>query len=187
MKRIGLIAMAGLFGIAASLSVGIRYAGGQHPIMNGGSAAGWPAVASGRLEALRHQSGTFSFHSTHNVVGPLPKEHKSDADATLRAFMSARMRRNAAVAKQYLSARAYSQLCDDPVCIRVIGVSNPHYAAWDLVSRTDEGAGRVRFVVRIYEAVTGQGETDQFRQTLEIGPGENYFGQRQDAVVLSVS
>lgn len=115
-----------------------------------------------------------------------PSETQSAADVTLAAFMDARMHRDSATAKPYLSLHAKDQLCEDWTCIRLIGVSNPHYASWEVTSRTEEGGGKVLFGVRIHMEVTDLGETEPQLESIELGPGQNYLGQSMDAVVLAV-
>jgi hypothetical protein len=125
-------------------------------------------------------------HAPPTAASSGPRKAKSAADATLDAFMDARMRRDAAAAKPYLSAHAKEQLCEDWTCILMIGVSNPHYASWEVVSRKEQGGGKVLFGVRIHMEVTDLGETEPQLESIEVGPGRNYLGQMMDAVVLSV-
>ena len=51
------------------------------------------------------------------------------------------------------------------------------------MSRTEEGEDTELFEVRIHEETTGIGETDSRTESIDIGPGEHYLGETQDAVV----
>jgi hypothetical protein len=200
MKRLGWILITGIFGGAAISLIGLRYVGGSEV------AAGQPAPpassVAGELEAQRHpvvavpprvggddrpRVAVDLPDASPVVSGSGPSSGQGAADATLAAFMDARMHRDAAAAEPYLSAKAHHRLCPDWTCMGLIGTSNPHHASWEVVSRSEEGNDTVLFEVRIHEEITDVGEVYQLMESIEIGPGENYLGETMDAVVLEDS
>lgn len=200
MKRLGWILITGIFGMAATSVIGLRYVGGSQ-VATGQPASPASSVA-GPLEAPRHPLGAVPPRVGGNdrprvavdlpdaslvVSGSGPSSEQGAVDVTLAAFMDARMHRDAAAAEPYLSAKAHEQLCPDWTCMGLIGTSNPHHASWEVVSRTKEGNDSVLFEVRIHEEITDVGEVYQQMESIEIGSGENYLGETMDAVVLEDS
>jgi len=198
MKRISVIIVACAVGAAAVAAFAFRHVGSsQRRIESAQAPSGSIANTSVQTDdpidpeapTLSSAGGvkqTASTSSSTKERSTARSELQTAADLTLAAFMDARMLRSAAAAEPFLSAAAYDQICDDPWCIRLIGVSNPHYVSWEVLSSTDEGEGTVLFVVRIHEEYTGEEESFQSDESIEIGPGQNYLGQPMDAVVIRV-
>src|ERR1051325_8065708 len=198
MKRISVIIVACAGGAAAVAAFAFRHAGSsQRRIESAQAPSGSIANTSVQtdvpidpeaptLSSARSVKQTASTSSSTKERSTARSELQTAADLTLLPFMGARMLRSAAAAEPFLSAAAYDQICDDPWCIRLIGVSNPHYVSWEVLSSTDEGEGTVLFVVRIHEEYTGEEESFQSDESIEIGPGQNSLGQPMDAVVIRV-
>jgi len=89
------------------------------------------------------------------------------AEGVIVAFMEARIQRDQELALSWLTDNAkglYLSRSDLPLT----GLSNPHFADFELFEREKLNDSQFRFKVRIYEEYTGQGRVGYFDETLIV-------------------
>lgn len=97
------------------------------------------------------------------------------ADAAVVAFMDARIQRDEELALSWLTNNAKEQyffLSE----LSLVGLSNPHFADFEIFEREELNDVQVKIRVRIYEEYTGQGEVGFFDEILTvIKSGDKYL------------
>lgn len=89
------------------------------------------------------------------------------AESTVVAFMEARIQRDQGLALSWLTDNGeggYLLRSDRPLA----GLSNPHFADFEILEREQLGNNQFSFKVRIYEDYTGQGRVGYFDETLTV-------------------
>ena len=89
------------------------------------------------------------------------------AEGVIVAFMEARIQRDQELALSWLTDNAkglYLSRSDLPLT----GLSNPHFADFEILERERLNDSQFRFKVRIYEEYTGQGRVGYFDETLIV-------------------
>lgn len=98
------------------------------------------------------------------------QDHTAKAEKTLNKFMIARLQNNQQEAEDFLTDNARKQY-DEPG-LTLIGGPNPHFIKYkiiDIVTEGNRGDWKITFVVRIFEDLTGDQETNgYFDETLTV-------------------
>ena len=97
------------------------------------------------------------------------------AESAVVAFMKARLQRNEELALSRLTDGAKGQylLRSD---LPLTGLSNPHFADFEILEREKLDSEKFKFKVRIYEEYTGQGRVGYFDEALTlIKNGDRYL------------
>jgi len=97
------------------------------------------------------------------------------AESAVVAFMKARIQRDEELALSWLTENAKGQYLvrsDLPLT----GLSNPHFADFEILEMEKLNSEKFKFKVRIYEEYTGQGRVGYFDETLTlIRSGDKYL------------
>lgn len=105
-------------------------------------------------------------------------------ETAVRAFMDARMRRDAETAERYLSSNAKQQYDSNEGGLHLVSpTSDPHYTRYQIERRDGVDASSSEFVVRIHSGYTGSPDDAGFLETLGVGPGANASGSQMPAVI----
>jgi len=117
--------------------------------------------------------GVHKKEDCYSVVGKSTEERL--AESAVVAFMEARLQRDEELALSWLTDNAggqYLSRSDLPLT----GLSNPHFAEFEILEREELNDTQFRFRVRIYEEYTGQGKVGFFDETLTvIKSGDKYL------------
>jgi len=112
---------------------------------------------------------------------PITNSKKEIATAMIIDFMDSRMRTSGKGdldnAKSYLTDNAkedYSQI--QFIDFALVGISNPHFSRYDILKIEELNSDKIKFIVRIYEELTDEGEVGYFEEILTVIPvGNEYF------------
>jgi len=122
---------------------------------------------------IRGFDGVHSKEDCYSIVEKSKEERL--AESVVVAFMEARLQRNEKLALSWLTDNAEGQylLRSD---LPLTGLSNPHFADFEILEREKLDDAQFKFKVRIYEEYTNQGRVGYFDETLSvIKSGEGYL------------
>lgn len=116
------------------------------------------------LEKPEKKQGTKTDETTTQEQGT---KDLTEAGAMINKFMALRMKRDAQGALNYCTNHA-KQLYAPPDSVVLGGISNPHYARYEVLSKKKISSTTYKFAVRIYEELSGEGETGSFDETITV-------------------
>ena len=95
-------------------------------------------------------------------------------ESMVTEFMKARLERNQEKALTWITNNAKEQylLRSD---LPLIGLSNPHFADFEILETEKLDSNQFTFKVRIYEEYTGQGRVGYFDETLTVVKSEDKY------------
>lgn len=91
----------------------------------------------------------------------------AEATAMINKFMALRMERDATSALNYCTDHA-KELYAPGRSVVLAGISNPHYAKYKILSKKKIASNKYQFKVRIYQELSGSGETRSFDETITV-------------------
>lgn len=89
------------------------------------------------------------------------------AESTVVAFMEARIQRDQELALSWLTINGSGQYLSRSD-LPLTGLSNPHFADFEILEKEKLDSTQFRFKVRIYEEYTGQGGAGYFDETIIV-------------------
>lgn len=89
------------------------------------------------------------------------------ATVMINKFMALRMKRDATGALNYCTDHAKELYAPDKSVV-LAGISNPHYAKYEILSKKKLASTKYQFGVRIYQELSGEGESGSFDETITI-------------------
>jgi len=116
-------------------------------------------------DEIRGFDGVHSKENCYTMIGKSIEERL--AESAVVAFMEARIQRDQESALSWLTDNGegeYLLRSDRPLT----GLSNPHFADFEILEREQLGNNQFSFKVRIYEEYTGQGRVGYFDETLIV-------------------
>jgi hypothetical protein len=117
--------------------------------------------------------GVHSKENCYSIVGESKEERL--AESMVVAFMEARLQRDEELALSWLTENAKEQYLFLSE-LSLVGLSNPHFADFEILEREKLDDTQFIFRVRIYEEYTGRGKVGFFDETLSvIKNGEKYL------------
>ena len=121
---------------------------------------------------VKEFDGVHNKEDCYNTVEKSREERL--AESSVVAFMEARLQRDEELALSWLTDNAKGQylLRSD---LPLTGLSNPHFAEFEILERKKLDSEKFKFKVRIYEEYTGQGRTGYFDETLSVIKSENRY------------
>ncbi len=121
---------------------------------------------------IREFDGVHSREDCYSMVEKSIEERL--AESAVIAFMEARIQRNEEMALPWLTDNAEGQylLRSD---LPLTGLSNPHFADFEVLEREKLDDAQFKFRVRIYEEYTGQGRVGYFDETLIVIKSEDNY------------
>ncbi len=96
------------------------------------------------------------------------------AESAVVAFMEARIQRDQELALSWLTVNGSGQYLSRSD-LPLTGLSNPHFADFEILEREKLDNTQFRFKVRIYEEYTGQGRVGYFDETLTVIKNESKY------------
>lgn len=96
------------------------------------------------------------------------------AESAIASFMEARLQRDEELASSWLTDNAkgkYVSLSG----LSLVGLSNPHFADYEILEQEKLNDTQFIFKVRIYEEYTGQGKVGFFDETLTVIKNEDKY------------
>jgi hypothetical protein len=126
-------------------------------------------------EACDEIKGFDGVHSKEDCYGIIGKSIEERlAESTVVAFMEARIQRDQELALSWLTDNGeekYLLRSDLPLT----GLSNPHFAYYEIIGQEKLNDTQFRFEVRIYEEYTEQDEVGFFNETLTVIKNKNKY------------
>ncbi len=116
-------------------------------------------------DEIKGFDGVHNKEDCYKMIGKSTEERL--AESAVVAFMEARIQRDQELALFWLTdngERGYLLRSDRPLT----GLSNPHFADFEILKREQLGNNQFSFKVRIYEDYTGQGRIGYFDETLIV-------------------
>jgi hypothetical protein len=122
---------------------------------------------------IKEFNGVHSKEACYNVVEKSKEERLTESSVI--AFLEARLQRNEEAALSWFTDNAKVQYLlqrDFPLA----GLSNPHFADFEILEREKLDGAQFKFKVRIYEEYTGQDRAGYFDETLTVvKSGDKYL------------
>ncbi len=109
--------------------------------------------------------GVHSKEDCYSMVGKSKEERL--AESAVVAFMEARLQRDEELALSWITENAREQYLFLSE-LSLVGLSNPHFADFEILKREQLNDSQFIFRVRIYEEYTGQGKVGFFDETLTV-------------------
>ena len=121
---------------------------------------------------IKEFDGVHSKEECYSVVEKSKEERL--AESSVIAFMEARIQRDQELALSWLTDNAAGQylLRSD---LPLTGLSNPHFADFEILEKEKVNDTQFRFKVRIYEEYTGRGKAGYFNETLTVIKSEGKY------------
>jgi len=123
-------------------------------------------------EEIREFDGVHGKEDCYSMVEKSIEERL--AEGVVVAFMEVRIQRDQELALSWLTDNAkgeYLSRSDLPLT----GLSNPHFANFEILEREKISDTQFRFKVRIYEEYTGRGRVGYFDETLIVIKSEDKY------------
>ena len=123
-------------------------------------------------EEIKGFDGVHSKEDCYSMIGKSIEERL--AESAVGAFMEARIQRDQELALSWLTDNAAGQYLSRSD-LPLTGLSNPHFADFDILEGEQLIDSQFRFKVRIYEEYTGQGRVGYFDETLTVIKSEDKY------------
>lgn len=119
-------------------------------------------------EACSEIKGFDGVHSREDCYSMVEKSKEEKlAESSVVAFMEARIQRDEELALSWLTVNGSGQYLSRSD-LPLTGLSNPHFADFEILEREKLANTQFKFKVRIYEEYTGQGRVGYFDETLTV-------------------
>lgn len=116
-------------------------------------------------DEIKGFDGVHSKEDCYSMVGKSIGERL--AEGVVVGFMEARIQRDQELALTWLTDNAKEQYLTRSD-LPLTGLSNPHFADFEILEKEKIDDSRFNFKVRIYEEYTGQGRVGYFDETLTV-------------------